>query len=217
MGFQNRFSGTFNKTMDLIMRGAIGEPKFFWGHHFSPLVLQDLEHWKFRGGSGGVVLEFGPHLLDLVLSMFGEPSSVFGRMKSMFSAGAEDYAHILLTYDSGPTGYVDLCWSMRNYTPGELMVEVHGKNGTLNVNEERIVLQVKDAVSGVLDAGTHFMHWTSLTPSVDFLLSGVLTTLEDDHFLRSVASNSQTRSDFDRASKVNKLIDAIKASDQGAL
>jgi len=207
VGFQKRFAGPFRKAKEFLDQQILGELAFFRGHFFGPPNFGESSIWRFKKGGGGVCLEFGPHVIDLLLWFFGDPNRVEHASKSMFSTEVEDYAHILLEYENGLVGHADLCWSMRNFDPGELMVEVHGKYGTMNVTEDRLILHLdKDSV---LPAGVHLLHASQLTPQLPYQLANPEHVLEDVYFLNCIESNTQPETNFGNAAKVNSLIDTI--------
>ncbi len=88
------------------------------------------------------------------------------------------------------------------------MIKIHGKNGTMNITEDRLILYLdKD---GILSAGTHLLHASNLTESVPYLLAYPENTLEDVHFLDCVAKNEQPLTNFQTAARVNWLADKIR-------
>lgn len=212
VGFQKRFTGVFGKTKELLNKDALGGLLFFRCHVLSSDVLKETQGWKFEKESGGAILDFGPHLLDLLIWYFGEPLSVESFKKHFFSFKVEDFAHSVVNCKNGLVGYVDIGWSMRNYRPHELSIEIHGKHGSLNVTEDRLVVYLDRDVPGMIEKGVHAFHTASLTPQVPFLLTYPEYTLEDQCFLNCVESNLQPEQDFKQAARVNRLIKMIQES-----
>lgn len=212
VGFQKRFAGTFRKAKELLVKRALGELLFFKSHHYASENFGAGTNWKFEKGTGGAALEFAPHLIDMVVWLLGEPDSVESVSRSMFSAQVDDYIHAVFQYREGLLGHMDVCWSMRNFRPGEFMIEIHGKNGTLNVNEDRVIVYLDKDIPDVLPAGTHFFPKSLLTPQLPFLLGNPENVLEDQHFLECVETNRPPETNFASASIVNKIIDAIKTA-----
>jgi predicted dehydrogenase len=208
VGFQKRFAGPFKKGKEFLDKGVLGEIAFFKGQYYTSESFGGGKGPRFDKESGGATLEFGVHLLDMILWYFGDPTSVESTTKSIFNASVDDYSHAMLGFKGGVVGYADICWSMRNYRPSELMIEVHGKHGTMNITEDRLILYLdKD---GILPAGTHLLHASTLTESVPYLLAYPENTLEDIHFLNCIARNEQPMTDFQSAAKVNRLADKIR-------
>jgi predicted dehydrogenase len=185
VGFQKRFAGTFRYAKQLISEGAIGDVKFFKSHFYTSENVERGYGWKFRPKSGGVLLEFAPHLLDIVLWFFGEPYLIRSISERASAGEAENYFHSIFKYDNGLVGYMDVCWAMRNYRPAELMIEVHGDAGTINVTEDRVLLYL-DRPFKSISAGITLIHSSDLTPQLPILLAHPENVLIDMHFIECV-------------------------------
>jgi predicted dehydrogenase len=207
VGFQKRYAATFAKAKEILASGDIGQLQFFRGHIFSSDVLSGGEGWRLKKGSGGVAIDLGPHVVDMILWYFGEPSKVTGVTKSIYSA-VEDFAHATLEFTDGLVGHIDMCWSIRNYRLPELYLEVHGSNGILIVNDDQVKLQL-DIDGKNLPVGNHVFRRAELQPSVSFLLGDPEFTLEDEAFRSALLNKKLPDSNFFEGAKVNEIIDKI--------
>jgi predicted dehydrogenase len=210
VGFQKRFAGTFRCAKQLISEGAIGGLKFFRSHFYTSENVEKGSGWKFRPKGGGALLEFAPHLLDILLWFFGEPHSTLSISEHTSVRETDDYYHSVFKYNDGLVGYMDVCWAMRNYKPAELMLEVHGDRGTINITEDRILLHL-DRSFKKISAGITLIHSADLTPQLPILLAHPENVLADMHFIECVRKQVPTECDFNTGAKVNRLIDKIKA------
>jgi predicted dehydrogenase len=207
VGLQKRFAVTFSKGKEFLTNEEIGRPLFFSGHIFSSDVFREGEGWRLSKGSGGVAVDLGPHVADLVLWYFGQPSKVTSLCKSLYSS-VEDYASATLEFQNGLFGNIEMSWSIRNYRLPELYLEVHGSNGVLTVSDDFVKLQLDDA--GInLPAGVHMFRRPELQPSVPFLLAEPEFTLEDIAFRSALSNRKATEPDFLAGARVNELIDVI--------
>ena len=136
VGFQRRFSPTFRKAKELLTENAVGEPLFFRSSFLSSDVLREGSAWRSKKGSGGVLLDSAPHLLDTIIWFFGEPSSVLTVKKKIYSSSVDDYVHALFSYASGLQGHIDVCWSVRNYRLPESLLQIYGKDGIMTVTDD---------------------------------------------------------------------------------
>jgi predicted dehydrogenase len=207
VGLQKRFAATFSKGKELLANGEIGTPQFFRGHIFSSDVFSGGGGWRLKKGSGGVAVDLGPHIVDLILWYFGDPSKVSGVSKSLYSA-VEDYVHATFEFRNGLLGNIDMSWSIRNYRLPELYLEVHGSHGTLTVSDDFVKLQLDEAGTN-LPAGTHMFRRPELQPSVPFLLAEPEFTLEDVAFRSALTNGKAAEPDFLAGARVNELIDII--------
>lgn len=209
VGFQKRFNGVFSRTKRLLEDGVLGSVQYYLAHSYSFDIQRRTKGWKFDSPDGGVVLDYGVHMLDLVAWFFGEPRVETSYRKRLFSSSVEDYAHVVLNHQ-GVVGTVDMGWSMRNYVPSEHSIEIHGTNGAIIATEDQLTLYIDTAVKGVVEAGAHTFHSSQLAAPPSYLLTYPEYSLEDEYFLRSCANESAAQPDFDVASKANQLADEIR-------
>jgi predicted dehydrogenase len=209
VGYQKRFEGVFRKTKELLQNGILGELSFFRSHFFSSSVLSENQGWKFKKGSGGATLEYGVHLLDLLIWFFDEPVSARSAKASIFSSGVEDYIHSNVEFTSGLKGNLEVGWSMRNYQVPDLMIETHGKNGSLTVTEDRVVVILDKTVQGIMEEGVHTFFASALDQPVPFLIAHPENVLQEKHFLESVDARKMPEQNFEAATKVNKFVDLL--------
>ena len=210
VGYQKRFAGTFRKVKEILENGTIGSPKFFRSHFYTSDILEEKHGWKFEEGTGGAALEFGPHLIDLIQWYFGIPKTTHVVRKSVYSRKVEDFFNCVFEFDRGVVGSSEVCWSMINYRPYELQVEIHCEEGALVVNEDNLVVYSKKPIAGVLREGPNVFNWWDLTPPLPFLFSHPELVLEDEHFTRCVQSSELPMTSFESAANVNKTIDTIR-------
>lgn len=208
VGFQKRFSPVFQKAKKYIGSGALGELMFFRAHSYSSDVLQEGRSWRFRSGTGGVLLDLAPHLLDLLLWMFGEASPKATIRRRLYSREVDDYVHALISFNSGLTGHVDLCWSIRNVRLPEISIEVHGRDGMLIVTDDFVKIQVNSKAKEGL-GGVQVWYKQSFETSVPFLLAEPEFTLEDVAFISAVNERTMPDLNFFEAAKVNELMERI--------
>ena len=120
----------------------IGIPYQFYAKHFIAhgSIYTGWRSKKVYSG-GGVLLDLGYHLIDILTIFFGEPLSVSmsssnkGAPEHKYSV--EDAATVLFSYSSGIHGCFQVgCLS----GPKEEMIEIRGSDGTLVVRKDSCVL-----------------------------------------------------------------------------
>jgi predicted dehydrogenase len=213
VGFQKRYAGTFSRVKELLSDGIVGEVFLFRAHHFVSENYGLYEGWKFKKETGGVLLEFAPHIIDLILWYFGEPDTVHAQEKRMFSAEVEDYVHALFNYKSNILGIIDVGWSMRNYRPGEISIEIHGSNGTIVANEDKLLLSLDEETHG-MKAGRYFFPKSTLTPQVPYLLAYPENVIQDQFFTECVRDRTNPENDFSSGLRVNRVIERMRHASQ---
>ncbi len=103
VGFLMRFIPGLQQIKQAVETKKIGE-----------LVLataKRVTQWPERIGDVGVVKDTAIHDIDVMRFISGEdPVSVYAKMGSMRHRQFEDYAQIMLTYESGKTAFIESNW-----------------------------------------------------------------------------------------------------------
>jgi len=150
MTLQNRFLPATMRAKQLVDEGFLGEPISFRAVYLhSGSVDRDKPlSWKLdrRMGGGGVLYDLGPHVLDLIFHLIGEPERVFAETGILFEerpspedpsrrvkVEAEDLAILMLRMKSGALGTVE-CSKIATGTNDELRFEIHGTGGAMRFN-----------------------------------------------------------------------------------
>jgi scyllo-inositol 2-dehydrogenase (NADP+) len=98
--FHNRrWDGDFLTVRKLIREGRLGTLRWFKAHYerFRPQIQ---DRWREQPGPGtGLWFDWGPHLIDQTLCLFGPPRSVTARCLTLREGSqATDNFHVLLHY-----------------------------------------------------------------------------------------------------------------------
>jgi len=204
VGYQKRFSPVFRQAKEFIEKSLIGELLFFRASSFSSDVLSGGSSWRFRKGRGGVLLDLAPHLLDILLWFFGEPSAIASVKRRIHSDEVDDYVHAVMSYESGMKGSMDACWCVRNYRLPEISIEIYGEKGLLTASEDFVKLTLYGE-----SEKSQALYKQSFDTSVPYLLADPEYTMEDATFLAAVKKRFRPQVEFPEAAKVNAIIDRI--------
>jgi predicted dehydrogenase len=210
-GFQKRYSPVFQEGREVIEKGLLGDLLFFRAYSFSSDVLRRGSSWRLRKGTGGVLLDLAPHLLDILLWFFGEPTAIESLGRRIYSTEVDDYVHAAMSFGSGMKGTMDTCWCIRNFRLPEISIEVYGKNGMLTVSDDFVKLVLDSEIGG---RQSQTLYRQSFDTSVSFLLADPDYTIEDEAFLAAVRERRRPQLNFFEAAKVNSLIDRINENAQ---
>lgn len=210
VGFQKRFSPIFQKTKELVESTVLGDLILFRAHIFSSDILRNGSEWRSRKGAGGVLVDLAPHLLDIILWFFGEPVTVKSTRRRIYSNEVDDYVHSTMSFKSGLIGHMDACWSVKAFRLPEIWIEVNGKEGTLTATDDYVKLTRYDESSAA--GRSEVFYRQSFDTSASFLLADPEYTWEDEAFLKGVRERTLSQTNFERAAKVNALMDRINAT-----
>ncbi len=150
MTLQNRFFPATMRAKQLVDEGLLGEPISFRAVYLhSGSVDRDKPlSWKLDKhiGGGGVLYDLGPHVLDLIFHLIGEPREVFAENKILFGerpasdapskkvkVEAEDLSVLVLKMKNGALGTVE-CSKIATGINDELRFEIHGTRGGIRFN-----------------------------------------------------------------------------------
>ncbi len=208
-----RYAAPFEEAKRLIDAGALGTVRSFEASMYSSDVLTPSASWRFRPAEagGGVLLDLGSHLVDMVRAFFGVPDSLTGRTESLVSAAAEDRFESTWTY-AGFEGTVRGSWSEPEHRKVALQVAVTGANGTLAVSDDGVELELAAAAAG-LPAGRHRRAITDLESPVPFDLAGPMYTRQLAAWLETMRDGGTAVANTLDENLANlRILDAIRGS-----
>ncbi len=213
VGYNIRFLETFSKVKSLLDDKVLGDIERVNSSMYASNVFSKPSGWRFKKkiSGGGVLLELGCHLVDLLLWYFGPISKVIGTTKTVYSE-VEDFAHAEFEFRKGLSGELDTSWSKEGYSIPEINLEIKGTNGSLKVNQDFIELKLKNSVPQFKKTENK-IYKQELEKGVSFDVDGIDYTKEDTHFIDCVKNKKQTLIDVFEASRTQSVIQAIYDSD----
>jgi predicted dehydrogenase len=132
--FQMRSLPSIRKARELVDAGELGEVRrtLFVAPEFRSQAYYDSGTWRatWAGEGGGVLLNQGPHLMDIFCLLGGLPAKVTGRCAQlMHQIEVEDHAEAVLEYANGAGGY----FYASTCEVGQRLIEIVGDCGKLRV------------------------------------------------------------------------------------
>jgi len=201
---------------ELVARGVLGEVLRFTAHAYVSEVFGPKQGWFFQKeqAGGGVVANMASHLLFILGWLFGPIGRVTASTRSHFSR-VDDSAQVLFTFATGVSGLLDTSWSV----PGTQMLDygltVDGRNGTLVLGRERILLHLLVPADGH-DAGWNEIHASELPADTAFDVSphigGEAFYRQLQTFVDACRSGRLPFCSLAEACNTQRMIEAIYAS-----
>lgn len=218
VGFNRRFQPNYQKARKFILDGALGNVYLIEDHLLqqSPLFAWGKSQWFYTHGIGGVVLDLGPHVVDMLNYLFGDfPAAVTTRATTHLDSPVEEFCTLVLEYPKNKTGVAFISWLASKNIEN---VAIHGTAQSLYVSP-RFFLEVNATdlpevslwrVTTERLIGMKFPNLSLLGPHV----RGETNTyrLEIDHFVRHVRTNKTTCSNAEDALNVLAACIAMKES-----
>lgn len=211
VGYNRRFIDTFAKAKSLLNANVLGEISLVKSSMYVSNVLSKPTGWRSskKISGGGVLLDLGSHVIDLLLWYFGPIETIIGgRVKSVYSAEVEDFAHMNVKFLSGMEGEIDVSWSVPHYRLPELNVEVIGTNGNLRVNEDLVTIHLNGSASQSPNSMTT-IYKQALNKGVPIDLGGPEYTREDAHLVECILQSNQTLNNVYEAGRTQSVIQAM--------
>ncbi len=128
VGYVLRFTQPHKYLQQVFASGELGRLVNCWTRRYMPCDMTN-RWYGDQAQSGGVLLDFGSHDVDLVYWKGGEVKSVFARFDRVRPGiRSDEHAQVLMAFQGGGMGTVDVSWSshLSHYSFG-----VVGSEGTL--------------------------------------------------------------------------------------
>ena len=98
-----RWDPDFLKVRQAIEDGCVGKPYMIESRIHSANGGGDMYGWRgMKDHGGGMLLDWGVHMLDQILYMIREPiRTVYANVFPLWSEEVDDYAKVIITFESG--------------------------------------------------------------------------------------------------------------------
>lgn len=198
VGHVRRFDARFVAVAEELAKGVIGTPRFLRRAERQWLPFST-DAWSWSVPGGGVLLDVGVHVADLVRWFLGEPSSVYATARLIRSEAQETSLadHVFMTFglEEDVTAVGETSWAH----PGTFgtfygSVEVVGTEGIINL---------RDTEGPLVIIGPDGVEYPRYGPLLSALPAAFTTQL--DHFTSVVAEAGiprQTAADAARSLQV---------------
>lgn len=208
VGFQKRHISSFRLVKELLDSRVLGRTTKFSAHHFTAGVLRRESGWRFEPHAGGVILDWGAHLVDLLTWFFGEPKQIEGERRRVHSAEVEDYVRSHWAFASGMEGVIEISWSNGSYRNAELALDIECEKGRIQATESSLEVTSESLGKEELDqikAGSR-----PAPGSVPFLLGQPENTLQDQFFLEAIELHKRTVPSMLDSLKCQAVLDRLR-------
>lgn len=171
-----------------LSEGRIGKVLAVWASSMqSHIIAPKPQRWEMQKAlaGGGVLVNFGCHLLSMLFRLFGLPQSAAGTLWRIYSQEVEDAADLSLGYDSF-TVRVVTSWSAKGFARPEMRLVIEGTNGTITLTYGGVELSHPDGESVVF---TQRDFDVGFNPAPDY--TGAAFAREHANFIEAVSARLQ--------------------------
>lgn len=203
VGYMKRFGVTFNQAKKLLDQQVLGQLISFNAYAFSSDFADVPEGSMVSKGRGGALEDLGSHVTDLAIWFFGDLDVASAKINSKIAPNSEDSISFDVINSDGLNGRFEVSWCKSGYRMPEFGLTIQGTKGTLVVNDDEVNLEFSNAQP---------KRWyrQDLNDNVGFLLGGPEYYRENAHFIECLASGAATKSDFQSALRVDRLLDSVR-------
>ena len=213
IGYMMRYLDTFKEGKRVLDSGALGKLITFNGSIYVGQLFREGKGWRYdkEKSGGGVLMNQGSHLVDMILWYFGRAVKASGSLTSHYAQGVEDFAHGTLEFNSGLKGWLDISWSKKHHRLVDTLISVQGENGTLEVTDDELKVYLDESSSG-FDSGWTVKNKTELYKGVQFDIGGPEYSAELIDFYEAISKGEKVESDVASGLRVQRVIDAMYVS-----
>ncbi len=194
--FKLRFFEEVIKTKELLEKGTLGKIlniRLIFGGYMD---MAGTWFVKKEISGGGVIMDNGPHAIDLIQYLFGEMDSVDTQALDAKNVGIEDTAKINFSLKSGVKGTIDVSWAA--WVTPDHYLEIYGDEGAVFLDMKGITYKYKT-----------WSEWKRVAnksgPAEGF-------NRQIDHFIEAVQKNRTSVIGSEAGLKAQKVIEAAYKS-----
>ncbi len=200
--FKFRFHDEVREARRLIERGAFGRISTFRLMFGADLPVEGTWYGDRRLSGGGVIMDNGPHAIDLVHYLFGPITEISAEATRSQNIEMEDTAKLTCRLSDGTVGTIDLSWSVG--VPNRSYLEIYGDEGTAFLDLDGLTYKfkswsewrtVKNGASGREEFARQIDHFveamTSGSPQVVGNGDGFMSQQVIESAYRSIAESGR--------------------------
>lgn len=209
IGYVYRFLDSFVKGKEILDTGCLGNIQRVHSNIYISQLFKKGKGWRYdpKLSGGGVLIGLGSHIIDLLTWYFGNVNTVSGKVKSVYSEGIDDFAHLLMAHENRIDSVLDASWSVRFKRKIDVKIDILGDNGTLIVTEDTIILFL-DQPAGGWPAGKTVLTANELFTPVPVDIGTPKFTFQNLHFVNSIVNRTMPMPDIRQAFHVQQIVDA---------
>ncbi|MCW4016283.1 MAG: Gfo/Idh/MocA family oxidoreductase [Candidatus Bathyarchaeota archaeon] len=203
VGYMKRFSVVFGKAKELLQQGNLGKIKSFKAYAYSSDFLGLTKESMSSASRGGALRDIGCHIIDLSLWILGDFDVQNVLSSTRNETGSELSVSFTVTNSAGLSGQINVSQQMPNYRMPEFGLFIKCSDGTIDVNDDRLLLTSSDGTQQ-----KWYRH--DLNDNVYFSIGDAEYFRENQHFVNSLLENKHCEPNFETSSKVDYIIEQVK-------
>ncbi len=205
VGFSNRYYPTIAKGKELLEQGEIGRLLRIKSEMYIGDVFARNSGWRYdpKLSGGGVLIDFGIHMLDLLDWYFGRIMAVKAYTRRLYSEAVEDEASGEIYFENGLCASFETSWSKPEYRKSSPILHIMGEDGEMIVTEQTLELKK----NGEVQKWTH----PDLYQGTYADIAGINYSLEMEAFVKEIRGE-KNGVDMCQAAKIQNVVSAMYRS-----
>lgn len=205
VGFTNRFLPTITKGKELVEQSVVGEIRSIRAEMYIGDVFKDNSGWRYKPemSGGGVLIDFGIHMVDLLVWYFGKITAVEAKMSSIYSKFVEDEMSAMIYFENGLKADFATSWSKMDYRKSSPILTIEGGSGVLIVTDQTIDIKRGDITQQITHPDLYKGDYVDI--------AGINYTLEMKAFLGEI-KGKKSGIDIEQGAYVQRVVDAMYRS-----
>jgi dTDP-4-amino-4,6-dideoxygalactose transaminase/predicted dehydrogenase len=139
--FKYRFHEEVENARRLLATGSLGRILTFRVMFGGQLDMAGTWYVRPEISGGGVIIDNGPHALDLVRHLMGEIADISADATASQAYGVEDTSKLTVRLEDGTVGTIDLSWALA--VPARAYLEIFGEQGTVLADLQGVTYRYK--------------------------------------------------------------------------
>jgi len=159
---------------------------------------------------GGVLLDIGISLIDLLLWYFGKIKTANAVTEIHNMQGIEDSVNASLMFENGIPCTFNASWNKKNYRLQQTTIEIDGTLGQMTVSEDFLKINYNEYEEKKKQ--NTILYRQSLYQGVEFDIGGPMYTFEDLDFVDRIKAGKQSQLNVIDSSRTQSVVDYIYKS-----
>ena len=185
LGFVMRYVSTFHNLKNIISSHKFGNIISYKASMLGNVITQTPPADSWRGNftkGGGCLNEYGPHLIDLILYLFGNVNKIHScTYEQIFCNKADDSCKFELKHQNNVSGLINLNWADTKQRKSVIKLEVKFEKLSLYVDNSTIDILDSSNLTNINTEDLSILK--SLPFNVKFYLRGEEFSREIEDFL----------------------------------
>lgn len=200
VGFNYRYLPSVIKGKELLSSGILGSIKKVKACLMSGDVLSIHKGWRFNPeiSGGGVLIDLGIHLIDILYWFFGNVKSVIANSKKVYSKNVEDEFFSNIIFYNGINVDFETSWSREQYRKPSLKLQIEGDEGYLIITEQTVEIFNDKLVTIMTEPDLYMGTYIDI--------GGISYSLQMKTFYESIITKNECETNITSAYYIHKII-----------